>query len=246
MPIAAGPAILGAAAIGGVASVAAGAIGANSANQAAQVQQDAAVQAAQIQADSANRSADISNAQYQQSRQDQLPWLDAGRKALAQYQGELGLSTTGADGGAFKSEFATTPDYDFQVQQGEKGVINNLSALGLRGSGAALKALTKFRQNLADQTYGNYLTRLSNLATGGQQAANDNATLGAQNAANVGNAIVAAGNAQAGGLTDAAAARASGYVGGGNAWSNALGNIGNSAGNTLGYLSAMPKTGWAA
>lgn len=236
-------AVLGAAAIGGVASVAGGMIENNAATEAARAQEDAAVSAARIQADASNRAVDISDRQYQQSRTDALPWMEAGKTALKSYLGELGLSDE-AKAGTFKSGFKETPGYAYQVAEGEKGVVNNLAALGLKGSGAALKALTRFRQNLADQTYNNYLTRVGNVATGGQQAVNDNAVLGAQNAANTGSAIIQSGNAQAGGVMDAGAARASGYVGSANAWNNALGNVANTGSNALGWLSG--NRGWAA
>ncbi|MDB6036017.1 MAG: hypothetical protein JWM16_6355 [Verrucomicrobiales bacterium] len=214
-------AILGAAAIGAVGAVATGVMGANAANQAATTQ-----------ANAADRAYQLSDAQFQQSRTDALPWIEQGRRALEQYSGELGLSTTGADGKPFKSEFTTTPGYDFAVKEGEKGVVGNLAALGMKGSGAALKALTRFRQGLADQTYSNYLTRLDNMATGGQQAQQQLSTAGSSNVINLGNS-----------LADSAAARASGYIGSTNALTGAIGGIANTAGNALGWASG--NKGWA-
>lgn len=214
-------AILGAAAIGGVASVASGLIGADAANKAAQDQAAASGNALALQ-----------NAQYQQNRQDTMPWLAAGKAALQQYSGELGLTKTNADGTPFKSQFQTTPGYDFQVQQGEKGVVNNLAALGMKGSGAALKALTRFRQGLADQSYNNYLDRLSGQSVGGQTQVNTNNAAGTANAINVGGLGI-----------DAANARASGYINSANATTNALGNVANIGSNALGWLSG--NKGWA-
>lgn len=221
MAIATTAAILGAAAIGGVASLAAGAIGANAANQAANTQ-----------AAASDRAYALSDAQFQQSRQDALPWIEEGRKALVQYSGELGLSDKGADGKPFESQFAKTPEYDFQVKEGEKGVVNNLAALRMKGSGAALKALTRFRQGLADTTYQNYLTRLSNAATGGQQAQQQVAQMGENNVIRLGQSA-----------QDSAAARASGYTGVANALTNTLGNVAKTGSNALGWLSG--NKGWA-
>lgn len=214
-------AVLGAAAVGAVGSLAAGALGASAADKAATTQAGADVY-----------SADLQNKQYEQNRTDTMPWLTAGKAALQQYQGELGLTKTNADGTPFTSEFKTTPGYDFQVQQGEKGVTNNLAALGLKGSGAALKALTKFRMGIADQTYNTYLDRLSGASVGGQTQANTTAAAGTANALNVGAAA-----------TDAAAQRGSGYVAGTNALTGAIGNIANIGSNALGYLSG--NKGWA-
>src|SRR5690554_6841201 len=102
-------AVLGAAAIGTVGAVGAGMIGAS-----------AAEKAAATQAAAADRAGKLSDKQYQQSRQDMLPWLETGRAALQQYAGELGISDE-AKAGTFKSQFKTQPGYDFQVQEGEKG-----------------------------------------------------------------------------------------------------------------------------
>ena len=204
-------AILGAAAIGGAASLAGGAM-----------QASAAQQAANTQAEASDKALALQTRQYEESKAASMPWVDAGARALAAYQGELGLSTE-AKRGEFVSGFRTTPGYEFQVQEGEKGVVNNLAALGMKNSGAAMKALTRFRQGLADQTYDKYLDRLSGASVGGQsQVANDNA-LGQSAVGQMSNTI-----------NDSAAARASGYVGGANAWSNALGNFTNQAGFALG------------
>lgn len=221
MPIAAGPAILGAAAIGGVAAIATGIMGSN-----------ASQSAAQTQAAAAGDSLALQNAQYQQNRTDTLPWLVAGQTALAQYGGELGLTKTNADGTPFTSQFQETPGYQYDVSQAEKGVDNNLAALGLRGSGAALKALTKTRMGLADSTYNNYLNRLQSAAGMGQTQANTNATAGTTNAINSGNL-----------LQSAADARASGYINSANAFSNSLGNLSQTGSNALGWLSATNSWG---
>lgn len=204
--------LIAAALIGGAATLVSGFLG----SQAAQ-------KAADTQAKAADKSLALQERIYEENKAASAPWLDAGKQALAQYQGELGLSTTGADGQPFQSQFQTTPGYQFAVDEGEQGVVNNLAALGLKGSGAGMKALTRFRTGLADQTYQNYLTRLGNLATGGQQQVAADSAMGQNYAVNAGNTIQGAG-----------AARASGYVGAANAWTNALSNMSNMAGGLLG------------
>lgn len=215
-------AILGAAAIGGAASLAGGAMQANAANQAAQTQ-----------AGAAQNALDLQERQYQQGRTDSLPWMEAGKTALQAYQNELGLGAE-AKAGTFKSGFKETDGYKFQVEQGEKGAVNNLAALGMKNSGAALKALTRFRTGLADQTYNNYLDRLSASSQGGQATVSQNNQLGAQFAQTAGQTI-----------QDKGAATASGYVGGANAWSNALSNVSNQAGWALGMGSNNYGNGYA-
>lgn len=233
MAIGTSMAILGAAAIGGVASLAGGAMQANAANQAAQVQSQAADKSLAVQQQQFDQSMGFQQKQADQSRADALPWMEAGKKALVAYQGELGLSDE-AKNGTFQSGFKETPGYQFAVNEGEKGAVNNLAALGMKNSGAALKALTRFRTGLADQTYNNYLDRLSAASQGGQATVANQNALG-QNAANSMSSLGQNfANSAGQTLQDKGAATASGYVGGANAWSNALSNISNQAGWALG------------
>lgn len=121
--------------------------------------------------------------------------------------------------------FQETPGYQYNVEEAEKGVINNLSALGMRNSGAALKALTKTRMGLANQEYGGWLNRLASAAGMGQTQTNQSNALATNAATNIGQTY-----------QDAGAARASGYVGAANAWGNALGGVANNIGGALGSL----------
>lgn len=233
-------AILGAAAIGAAGSVASGAMGSSAANKAASAQERSANQAAQVQRDAIT-----------QSRIDSYPWALAGAQAMYTYMDELGIprpenpilpdltagpmGTKGGTGQTAQSPsqmamterrgFQETPGYQFQVQEGEKGVLNNLSALGMRDSGAALKSLTNYRMGVANQEYGNYLNRLAGVAGMGQSQVQSNNNTLMSGASNIGNAVQNAG-----------AARASGYVGAGNAWGNALGGVTNSIGGALGMM----------
>ena len=196
----------------------AGIIGAGASLASGFMGAQAAEKAAQTQADASDRALALQEKQYNQSRQDAMPWMEAGKTALHQYMGELGLG-----GSDFTSKFTETPGYAFKVQEGEKGVVNNLNALGMKNSGAALKALTRFRQGLAGQEYGSYLDRLAGASGMGQQQVGQMNALGAQSAANQSNTIMAGGEA-----------RASGYVGGANSWINALKNFSDNTGRALG------------
>jgi len=211
MPIGA---TIGAAVIGGGAALAGGAMQASAADKASGIQAQGAADALALQ-----------TRQYEEGVARQQPWLDAGRTALDAYQGELGLSDA-AKAGTFKSGFKETPGYAFQVAEGEKGTVNNMAALGMKNSGAALKALTRFRTGLADATYGEYLNRVGGAAGMGQTATTEANTMG-QNFANTASNLT----------RDRADATASGYVGGANAWSNALTGVTNTAGFALGNVS---------
>lgn len=179
---------------------------------------NAAQNAADTEAEAIKYGVDMQAKVAEQARADALPWMEAGRGALQQYLGELGFS-----GPEFQSQFTETPDYKFMVEQGEKGVMNNLNALGMKNSGAALKKLTEFRTGLANSFRGDYLNRLAGVAGVGQAQTNATNALAANSAAN-----------QAKGIADIGATRASGFVGASNAWTNSLSNFSNNMGSALG------------
>lgn len=115
--------------------------------------------------------------------------------------------------------FQQTPGYAFQVQQGTQGVLNSLSALGMKNSGKALKSLDTFTQGVANQEYNNWLNRIAGVAGMGQTQTNQTNALSQNAATNIGQTY-----------QDAGQARASGYVGAANAWSTGLQGVGNALG----------------
>lgn len=116
------------------------------------------------------------------------------------------------------------PGYAFQLQQGTQALQNSAAAGSGALSGAALKDLLKYNQDYAGTAYndafnryqtqqGNIFSRLSSLATLGQNAA---AGVGAQGTTLAGNAGQA--------LTNAGTAAGAGIVGAGNSASSGLTN----------------------
>lgn len=214
-------AVVGSAVIGGGASYLAG-----------REQADAARDAARTSADAARYQADIQRDIYDQTRSDQTPWREAGTGALSQLR-----DLTGPDGELLRSftmaDFEADPGYAFRQAEGMRAIERSAAARGGALSGGALRATQRFGQGLASEEYGNafnrYQTnqtnqfnRLASLAGVGQQAnaalqqagagyANAITGISQADATNQGNAILAAGNA-----------RASGYLGVGNAIGNAL------------------------
>jgi hypothetical protein len=77
-----------------------------------------------------------------------------------------------------KTNFQTDPGYGFQMDQGQQALNRAHAAAGNLSSGNADADTLKFSQGLADQSYGNYISRLLPYL-GGQQTA----TAGAANAA---------------------------------------------------------------
>lgn len=167
----------------------------------------AAEKAGNLQADSSKYAADIAQKQFEQTRQDQMPWMDAGKKAL----GGLDQMLYGDP-----SEFMTDPSYQFRKQQGMDGIESSAAATGGLLSGAALKSLNEYNSGLASQEYSNAFNRLSGVAGTGQTTATNLGQFGANNAANQGDYAVNGANMQANALMGAAGAKT-------NAWNNILG-----------------------
>jgi hypothetical protein len=135
---------------------------------------------------------------YQQQRADQEPWRQAGI-------GALGNMVTGA--------FQADPGYAFRLGEGEKAINRGAAARGGYDSGSTLKALTRYGQDYANNEYGDWWNRQAGLAGVGQTATNALGQLGENTV-----------KQQAGNITGAGNARASGYMGNSMAWNNALGD----------------------
>lgn len=203
-------------------------LGAVASNRAASTQAAAATQAASTQAASADRAADVQLQMWREQQALQAPWRLAGVNALAKLQTASEYTPFG------QQQFQADPGYAFRMSEGVKALERSAAARGGLLSGATGKALTRFGQEMGSQEYMNAFNRyqaerqarlgpLQSLAGTGQTAAQTLASQAGQYGANVGNIYQTAGAAQAAGLTNAAAARASGYVGAANALTGALG-----------------------
>lgn len=92
--------------------------------------------------------------------------------------------------------FRATPGYEFRFGEGLDAMQSTLAAGGMLGSGRALRAATRYGQNVGAEEYGNYLARLMTLSGRGQGQVNSLASFGANAAGNIGNAMMATGQAQ--------------------------------------------------
>lgn len=126
--------------------------------------------------------------QYDQNRQDLMPWLTAGQGALNNLQDP--------------NAFTASPGYEWMRNEGQRDIGNSFAARGGAASGNALRALSEFNTGLAAQDYNNWWNRQAGLAGVGQNAAVNLGATGTNTAANVGNY-----------LTDQGASRASGVLG---------------------------------
>src|SRR4029077_19385526 len=127
---------------------------------------------------------DINNA-VQQGQGYIQPYYNAGTPAIGQEGALLGLQGQDAANRAM-STFQASPGYQWQLGQGlraiDAGAAAGVRQPGVR-SGATIKAEEAWGQNLANQDFGNYFTRLNTLAGMGQSAGTSMANLGTWGAA---------------------------------------------------------------
>lgn len=186
------------------------------------VQSDSARRASNAQTNSANQANDTQRYMYDQTREDQAPWREAGQGALNQMRdSDFQRDFTMAD-------FAKDPGYQFRMDEANKAIERSAAARGGLNSGRTLKELTRYDQDYASNEFNNAYNRFNNdrnqrfnrlsaIAGVGQTANSQTANAGMNYGNNVSNNIMAAGNAEA-----------AGAVGGANAINNAVGSGMNS------------------
>ncbi len=231
-------------------------LGAASSRSAAKAQAGAADRAGQLQQDQFERNIEL-NAPFRQAgvaAQNQLltllginPMQDqrgsggsgvagmvgsAASNALGQQDSGLRVDPNSPDFGKYArnfamSDFQADPGYAFRMSEGMKGLERSAAARGGLLSGSMLKGIQRFGQDLGSQEYMNAFNRyqternarlnpLQSLAGVGQTTSQQLGAAGQTMASNVGQTMGAA-----------AQARASGYMGGANALTGALGSYMN-------------------
>jgi hypothetical protein len=244
----------GLAAAGGIGGAA---INAHAAGKAAGAQTSAANYAADLQKQEADNALAFQEKQWDTQQKNLAPWLQSGKGALSNLTGLLktpgqGLLTPWTS--TFTAPTDVTeqndPGYQFRLQQGEKALQNSAAARGDLLSGNTLTAASRYGQDYASNEYGNVynramqefqqrygifennqtndFNRLAALAGVGQTTATTLGQEGQQAANNIGQIDLTTGAQQGQQINNAAAATASGYVGGANAWGGALGGTTNS------------------
>ena len=178
--------------------------------------------AAKTQAAAADRATELQREQFERQVELQEPWRQAGMTALNKL---TPLATNYQQFGM--QQFQADPGYAFRLSEGMKALERSAAARGGLLSGATMKGLQRYGQDLASQEYMNAFNRyqternaqlnpLQSLAGVGQTATQQLGAAGQTYAGNVGNL-----------MGQAAQARASGYVGGANALTGALGSYMN-------------------
>jgi hypothetical protein len=182
-----------------------------------------------------------------------------------------GGQTGGLGYGSLTKSFDTSdwqklsPAYNFQLRQGQQGVMNADAAGAGALSGAAQKDLIDYNQSAANTSFnsafnqyqtqqGNIFSRLSGIAQLGQASANNTGQQGtalagqaAQSATNIGTAqaggIVGGANAWSGGI-NSAAPWLSQFAGGGSTPEINTTQIGNNANDVVNNTNWMDTSGY--
>jgi hypothetical protein len=140
--------------------------------------------------------------------------------------GNTGAAGYGKYGRDFSmADYQADPGYAFRLSEGQKALERSAAARGGLISGGALKAATRYGQDMGSQEYGNAYNRyqtnrtnqlapLGSLMTSGQNAAAGAGAAAGQYGANAGNLMMQGGQAQA-----------AGQLGIGNTLNNALGTM---------------------
>jgi hypothetical protein len=174
--------------------------------------------AASTQAEAARQGIDAQQQMFNKQVELQEPWRKAGEEALNKL---IPMASNYTPFGM--NQFQQDPGYAFRLSEGMKALDRTAAARGGLLSGATLKGAQRYGQDLGSQEYMNAFNRyqternaqlnpLQSLAGVGQTATNT-----------LTNAAWQMGQNLATGYGNVANARASGYVGGTNALTSALG-----------------------
>ena len=156
-------------AIGGSALVG-GYVASKGQQQAADTQANAARESGAISKDVADRQLALQTRQYEEGVARQQPFLTAGTNALARMQaGEFTQPAAFnandpryAQPGAFSfgaNDYQADPGYAFRLSEGQKALERTAAARGGLISGGALKAATRYGQDMGSQEYQNAYQR---------------------------------------------------------------------------------------
>lgn len=202
---------------------------------------------------------------FQTIQNNESPYISAGGMAQGQLNYLMGqggstdpntgqpINNAGGSYGSLNKPFdmndfkTQTPQYQFNLQQGAQGTLNQDSNAQGAESGAALKDLMSFNQGFANNSYNsafanyntqqnNIFNRLNSIATLGSNAGSNSATGASAFSGQIGNTLGSIGASQAAGTIGAANAITGGLQSGANAFygQNALNQI-LSQGSTTKY-----------
>lgn len=183
-----------------IGTTAALAIGLGAAGVGSALSASSASKAASKAADTSVQTAAMNNALardiYGQNQATLAPYVQAGRDPSKIIANALGYGNEGHFGAGF-SQYLRGSDYGFQLQEGGNALNSGYAGAGTLQSGAAMKGMERFRQNLQTGYRNEYMNALTGQQAVGLNAAGAQAGVASNYSANVQNNNNAAGSAVA-------------------------------------------------
>jgi hypothetical protein len=218
---------IAAALIGGGVALIGGMMASDAAGDAADVQAGAARDSSAVQKQISDQQIALQREQFEYQKGLQAPYRRAGEQALNKLIPLTDYRKFGMD------QFQEDPGYAFRLSEGQKALERQAAARGGLISGGALKAATRYGQEMGSQEYTNAFNRyqteraaqlqpLQSLAGVGQTSAQTLGNAGQAMTAGISSSLGNYGNAASEAIGAAGQARASGYVGQANALTGAL------------------------
>lgn len=125
-------------------------------------------------------------------------WNDPAFEGVPQVERPQPQATpSGAAGAPDASAFFESPDYQFNLQEGQRAIDRSLASRGRALSGAGVREGTRFASGMASSEYGNFVNRLLAAAGLGTTGVTTSAQAGMTSAGQIGAAQQNAGNARA-------------------------------------------------
>lgn len=222
--------LVAAAAITTVGGLAAAKMSSSAAKKAANTQAQAADLATAEQRRQFDAATEEQRRQFEQTRADNLPFLQAGQRALAGQFDLLGLNGSEAQGTTIEA-LRNSPLFAALMRNGEEAILSNASATGGLRGGNVQSALANFRADLLARTIQDRIQTLGGLTGQGATTAGNLGQFGSAYASGIGQQGQAFadsfGNIQLGRGAAVGGARLAGGQAGANAISGIAGGIGN-------------------
>jgi hypothetical protein len=206
-----------------------------------QNQARASRRAADAQVRAAEESARLQREMFAEQNRLQEPFRQGGITGQNRIMELLGIggNASAGDYGRYgrdfsMNDFEADPGYAFRLSEGNKALERSAAARGMMLSGSMFKGLQRYGQEMGSQEYQNAFNRyqtnrsnqlnpLQSLMGAGQTATNQLSGAAGQLGQNLGENELGAGNA-----------RASGYIGQANAYTNAINQAHNAAAQMFG------------
>jgi hypothetical protein len=210
--------------------------------QASRAQQSAANRATDVAGQTAADQVALQREIFEKQTELQAPFREAGLKGQNRLLELLGLSEDKTAPGFGKyataefgmDKFKADPSYAFRMSEGMKALERSAAARGGLMSGATLKGIQRYGQDLASTEFTNAFNRYQAERTGtlnpyqalagtAQSGANTLGQQAGQMGSNISNALGAYGSAAQSNIIGSGNAQASGYMGGANAIAGGVG-----------------------